>query len=170
MIGEFVSAPSSESGAAPAAARQKRGRKIAMTAEELNDFLSAERVCRVATVSADGPHATPLWFVWDGTSLWLNSLSKSQRSTDLDRDNRVAVVIDGGEAYDELHGVELRGRAEVVGEVPRTGEPNEELPVPERLFSQKYGGSDTMSYDGRHAWRRITPDKISSWDFRKLGL
>lgn len=158
--------------AAPTAApaeRQRRGRKIAMTEHELNDFLGSERVCRVATVSADGPHATPLWFVWDGTSLWLNSLSRSQRWADLDRDNRVAIVIDGGEAYNELHGVELRGRAVIVGEVPRTGEPNEELPTPERLFSQKYGGSDTMSYDGRHAWRRITPDKISSWDFRKLG-
>jgi hypothetical protein len=22
--------------------------------------------------------------------------------------------------------------------------------------------------DGRHAWLRLTPEKISSWDFRKL--
>jgi hypothetical protein len=140
-----------------------------MTSEELDGFLGSERVCRVATVSVDGPHATPLWFVWDGRSLWLNSLSRSQRWADWERDNRVAIVIDGGEAYNELRGVELRGRAVAVGEVPRTGEPNEELPTPERLFAQKYGGSDTMSHDGRHAWRRITPDKISSWDFRKLG-
>jgi hypothetical protein len=26
-----------------------------------------------------------------------------------------------------------------------------------------------MIYDGRHAWLRITPAKIVSWDFRKLA-
>jgi len=26
-----------------------------------------------------------------------------------------------------------------------------------------------VHHDGRHAWLRITPDKIVSWDFRKLG-
>ena len=26
-----------------------------------------------------------------------------------------------------------------------------------------------MYHDGRHAWLRIVPDKIVSWDFRKLA-
>jgi hypothetical protein len=26
-----------------------------------------------------------------------------------------------------------------------------------------------MYHDGRHAWLRITPTKITSWDFRKLS-
>jgi len=25
-----------------------------------------------------------------------------------------------------------------------------------------------MRHDGRHAWLRLVPGKISSWDFRKL--
>ena len=55
--------------------------------------------------------------------------------------------------------------------MPRTGEGNEELAGPERLFAAKYyGGSGAMAYDGRHAWLRLTPDKIASWDFRKLGI
>jgi hypothetical protein len=28
---------------------------------------------------------------------------------------------------------------------------------------------DEMVHDGRHAWARLTPDKIASWDFRKLA-
>lgn len=43
---------------------QKRGRRIAMTDAERDDFLGSERTCRVASVGPDGPHATPLWFVW----------------------------------------------------------------------------------------------------------
>ena len=53
---------------------QKRGRRIAMTPTELDSFLADERTCRVATLGADGsPHVSPLWFVWDGASLWLNT-------------------------------------------------------------------------------------------------
>jgi len=140
-----------------------------MTPEEVDAFLAEERTCRVATVGPQGPHATPLWFAWDGSALWLYSLSKSQRWFDLEHDNRIAAVIDAGDGYAELRGVEIRGRAEIVGEVPRTGEPNDELTKPESLFAQKYNGTPQLAYDGRHAWRKVVPDKITSWDFRKTG-
>src|SRR6516165_12778825 len=101
---------------------QRRGRRIAMSPAEINAFLSEERTCRVASVGADGrPHNTPLWFVWDGSALWLNSIVKSQRWTDLQRDPRVSVIIDTGHGFGELRGVELIGQVSVVGEVPRTG-------------------------------------------------
>jgi alkylhydroperoxidase/carboxymuconolactone decarboxylase family protein YurZ len=147
---------------------QRRGRRIAMTPEERDAFLNHERIGRVATVSGDGrPHVVPLWFVWDGAHLWLNSLNKSQRWTDLMRDPHVAIVVDAGHAFHELRGVEITGAVEVVGEVPRTSTPNAELAEPELLFARKYAGSDTFVADGRHAWLRVTPDKLSSWDFRK---
>ncbi|CAL9391358.1 pyridoxamine 5'-phosphate oxidase family protein [Streptomyces griseomycini] len=150
-------------------ATQRRGRKIMMTPGELDDFLTAQRTCRVATVSADGaPHVSALWFVWDGTSLWLYSVVRSKRWADLRRDPRAAVAVDTGEEYDELRGAELSGRMEVVGEVPRTGELCAELDVPETLFARKYFGLDEMPHDGRHAWMRLTPEKVVSWDFRKL--
>lgn len=148
---------------------QRRGRRAAMSPEERDAFLREERTCRVASTGADGaPHVTPLWFVWEGRSLWLTSIVKSQRWTDLQRDNRVSVVVDTGHEFLELRGVELRGRAEVVGEVPRTGAPDAELEVPERLFADKYAGG-RVHHDGRHAWLRITPEKMVSWDFRKLA-
>ncbi|MFI2618474.1 pyridoxamine 5'-phosphate oxidase family protein [Streptomyces sp. NPDC018584] len=151
-------------------ATQRRGRRIMMTPDELDAFLSTERTCRVATVSADGaPHASTLWFAWDGRSLWLYSITRSKRWADLRRDRRIAVVIDAGEEYGELRGVELSGTAEFVGESPRTGEPCPELDVPERLFARKLFGLDEMPHDGRHAWIRLTPDAIASWDFRKLA-
>jgi hypothetical protein len=150
------------------AKEQRRGRKIAMTGEELDEFLAAERMCRLGSVDADGnPHVSPLWFVWDGSALWLNSVVKSQRWTNLVRDPRVSVAVDAGEGYGELRGAELIGRVEVVGEVPRTSTPDDSVAVPERLFGEKYTGG-AFQYDGNHAWLRLMPDKIVSWDFRKL--
>jgi PPOX class probable F420-dependent enzyme len=128
-------------------------------------FLAAERTCRVATVGADGrPHVAPLWFVWDGAFLWLHSVVRSQRWADLMRDPRVAVVVDAGEDYGELRGVEITGRAEVVGEVPYPGgDPD----VPELSFADKYLGGNFVT-DHRHGWLRITPEKVVSWDFRLI--
>lgn len=139
-----------------------------MTPAEVDSFLAGERTCRVATVGADGPHATPLWFGWDGRALWLYSLSRSRRWADLGRDPRVAVVVDAGHGYDELRGVELRGRVEVVGDVPRTGTQDDELAGPEALFARKYFGLDQMVHDGRHGWLRLVPEQVLSWDFRKI--
>jgi PPOX class probable F420-dependent enzyme len=141
-----------------------------MTPAEVDAFLAAEHTCRVATTGTDGrPHVAPLWFVWDGGALWLNSIVRSQRWTDLTRDPRIAVVVDAGERYGELRGVELAGTVTPVGPVPRedTG-PVAELAGPELLFARKYAGTDTFTPDGRHAWLRVDPEKIMSWDFRKI--
>ncbi|AZG45878.1 pyridoxamine 5'-phosphate oxidase family protein [Gordonia insulae] len=149
---------------------QKRGRKIAMTTDEIQTYLTEARVCRVASVDSNGtPHVSPLWFVWDGTHLWLNSLVRSQRWTDLVRDPRIAVVVDGGEAFAELHGVEIVGTTETVGEIPRGAMPVDDLVAPELLFARKYSNSETFRTDGRHGWLRVTPSKIVSWDFRKAA-
>ncbi|SFO09184.1 Nitroimidazol reductase NimA, pyridoxamine 5'-phosphate oxidase superfamily [Pseudonocardia ammonioxydans] len=159
-------------GAVTAPKPQRRARKIAMTPEEVAAFLDAERTCRVATNGTNGPHATPLWYLWepsgDTGALWLTSLSRSQRWADLERDPRIAVVVDAGHDYGELRGVELRGSVEIVGEVPRTGEPHPELERVEQAFADRYSGGHVL-IDGRHAWLRLRPEKITSWDFRKIA-
>ncbi|MFF2133300.1 pyridoxamine 5'-phosphate oxidase family protein [Streptomyces olivochromogenes] len=149
---------------------QRRGTAIAMTDPERDTFLRTRPLCRVATVGRDGdPHVSALWFVWDGSTLWLNSLVRSQRWTDLDRDPRLSVIVDdGGTDFMALRGVELRGSVEVVGEAPRKGDPLDELVSPERLFADKYMGGGVFRYDGKHGWLRLTAEKVVSWDFAKL--
>ena len=123
----------------------------------------------IATVGGDGaPHTSALWFVWDGEALWLNTLVRSQRWTNLQRDPRVSVLVDAGHDYLELRGVEMIGRVEQVGDAPRTAGSHAALETPERLFGEKYAGGDFVP-DGTHAWVRLVPDKIVSWDFRKLA-
>jgi hypothetical protein len=142
-----------------------------MAAEEIEDYLTHERTCRVATVGANGePHVKPLWFVWVDGALWLNSIVKSQRWTDVIRSPKVAIVIDGGEEFMELHGVEIIGTAEVVGDTPRTKLAPEGDPArpAEDAFGAKYAGGQFIP-DGRHAWLRVVPEKMTSWDFRKIN-
>jgi hypothetical protein len=93
-----------------------------------------------------------LWFAWDGTSLWLYSITRSRRWADQRHDPRVAVVVDDGEEYGELRGVELSGSVD----------------FPEPLFAAKNFGLDAIVHDGRHAWLRLNPETVTSWDFRKI--
>lgn len=140
-----------------------------MTPAERDAYLAEQRTCRLASVDSTGaPHVAPLWFVWDGSAMWIYSRVKSQRWVDVSRDNRVSAVVDDGVEFGELRGVELRGTVSVVGETPRMGEPMPELEPVERLKADKYWAGEVF-YDGLHSWLRLTPDKIVTWDLHKLG-
>jgi len=39
--------------------------------------------------------------------------------------------------------------------------------VVEQAMADKYSGGQKV-IDGRHGWLRVVPEKITSWDFRKL--
>jgi hypothetical protein len=145
---------------------QRRGKSIAMNDTELATFLGEQRICRVATTGPTGPHATPLFFLWHDQAIWLTSLVGSQRWRDLTRDPRIAVIVDAGEDYRELRGVELRGTVEVVGEAPRVGDPCPELDAAEQAFADKYTNGHIVR-DKKHGWLRLTPTRTTSWDFRK---
>ena len=149
---------------------QRRGLKIAMSAEEVDGFLAEQRVCRVSTVGPDGmPRSNPLWFVWHDRCLWLYSLVGTQRWANIERNPTVSALVDAGHDYGELRGVELLGNVAVVGDVPRTGHGRDTNLEPlERLFFRKYSDREEPVHDGRHAWLRLVPDKVVSWDFRKL--
>ena len=149
---------------------QRRGLKVAMSTEEVDTFLYQERVCRVSTVARDGtPRSNPLWFVWHDRCLWLYSLVGTQRWANVERNPNVSALVDAGHDYGELHGVELIGTVAVVGDVPRTGRHDPDVAIPEHLFFRKYFDRDDPAHDGRHAWLRLVPNKVVSWDFRKLA-
>jgi tRNA (Thr-GGU) A37 N-methylase len=89
---------------------QRRARRIAMRQAELSAFHGGQRTCRVAVASRDGPHLTPLRYGCDETALLLYSVVRSQRWTDISRDGRVAVLVDVGDTYGELRGLNCAAR------------------------------------------------------------
>lgn len=136
--------------------------RLRMSDQELETFLVAERTVRCATVSADGePHVAPLWFVWHDGAIWLNSLKRSRRAHDLDDGSRVALCIDAGEAYAELRGAVLSGRAQDATDHP-------DLPTVRGLFGAKYWGGVQVPEMQSHQWLRVVPDRVASWDFAKI--
>jgi hypothetical protein len=85
--------------------------------------------------------------MWDG-SYYGQSILRAQRWADLQRDQRVTIVVNDGSDYLELRGVEIFGSVEFVGEQPRKGEPHQELAAMEPQFFSKYFNTTEVVHDG----------------------
>ena len=71
---------------------------------------------------------------------------------------RVSVLVDGGDEYMELHGVEMIFGWRGSGRGPLTEEADAALDEPEHLCGDKYSGGLFVP-DGRHAWVRSSPTR-----------
>jgi aminoglycoside phosphotransferase (APT) family kinase protein/nitroimidazol reductase NimA-like FMN-containing flavoprotein (pyridoxamine 5'-phosphate oxidase superfamily) len=137
--------------------------QLRLSDEELHELLSTERTLRAGTVSPDGrPHVVPLWFVWHDGAVWINNLRKARRSRDLAAGSDVALCIDTGHEYFELRGAVLYGRPHEVS----ADDPS--LPVVRQAFGDKYFGGIEIPDTKSHVWLRMAPDRVVSWDFRKI--
>jgi nitroimidazol reductase NimA-like FMN-containing flavoprotein (pyridoxamine 5'-phosphate oxidase superfamily) len=149
----------------------KKRDEIKLSAEEVADFLAAERVVNVATAGQDGwPHLTALWFVMRGTDPWIWTYRKSQKVKNLERDDRATLLAESGFEYAELKGVMLKTRAHVEYDTERV------LDFGEELFA-KYQGA-TSGTDMREALRAQAAKRVAirfevvetvTWDHSKLG-
>ncbi len=103
-------------------------------------FIDAARVCRIATVRADGePHLIPVCPVYDGdTTLYVDLGPKSTTARALEHDPRITVLIDEYDAdWTKLRKVILRCTAEAV-----TGEAQERVWEQIRRTYPQYASGD----------------------------
>src|SRR5581483_9572230 len=91
-----------------------RRAEIAMTAEEVAAFLDERRIVSCATVGHDGwPHVMPLWYLVRDGAVWVWTYAASQKVRNLERDPRATLLVEAGDAYDELRGVMLKAEGEI---------------------------------------------------------
>src|SRR3989304_4145637 len=82
-------------------------------------FLATKQIALLATVNADGaPLAMPMWFLHDAAALTMISVEGTQKVRNLRRDPRVCVVAEAGGGGEDIRGVTVLGRAEVLGDGP----------------------------------------------------
>ena len=85
---------------------------IRMTDEEVEQFLDGRHTMNVATIGPDGRiHLVAMWygFLEGAPAFW--TYGKSQKILNLRRDPRITALVEDGEQYEELRGVELVVRA-----------------------------------------------------------
>lgn len=152
-------------------------RDITMSPEEVTAFLEAGRTLMVASLHRDGrPHLVPMWYTLEDGKVVFRSFTRSQKILNLRRDPRLSVLVEAGEAYAELRGVMIEGRARLIDD------PAYVLAVYGKLAA-KYAmagpGPRLLSPDeleqafGRYAAKNtavvVEPRRVTSWDHTKLG-
>lgn len=148
---------------------------IAMDPGEVHACIAEARTAVLSTIGPDGvPDPLPMWFVVDDDVIWMRTYAKSQKARNLQRDPRAALLIEAGDRYAELRGVQLTGTMEIDTDVDRIC----------RIFAAlmvKYEGLDPQFVDDTMTAYRPTATKqvalacrwtdpswrIVSWDHRK---
>ena len=145
--------------------------QITMTDDEIAAFVSQQRTATMATIGPTGmPHLVAMWFaVLDG-QIWFETKTKSQKAANLRRDDRLTVMIEDGQTYDTLRGVSFEGRGVIVED-------------PEAIWAvgvnvwERYTGPYTEEMRpfvemmlNKRLVVRVEPDRVRSWDHRKLGM
>jgi len=147
-----------------------RRAQIAMSTEEIDTFLHGRHSMSMATIGPGGRiQLVAMWYGFVDGAIAFETKAKSQKVVNLRRDDRLTVLVEDGETYDTLRGVELSGRGEIDDD-------------PDRLL--KLGISVWERYQGPYT-EEVRPlveamlvkrvlvtlrvEKVVSWDHRKLS-
>ncbi len=146
--------------------------EISMTDDEVRAYLESERVLNVATIGPTGhPHLVAMWFAMvDGKPVFW-TFSKSQKIVNLRRDPKMTALVESGDSYDQLRGVEMRGRGTIVDDYEAILEIGKAVGV-------KYNGPSALGeaalpFLEAQATKRLGVvleiEHIASWDHQKLS-
>jgi PPOX class probable F420-dependent enzyme len=151
-----------------------RRAEIVLSAGEVATMLERGRTLVLVTLGPDGmPDPVPMWYVLDPAgSVVMRTYARSQKVLNLRRDPRVACLVEDGERYAELRGVQLTGRIELVED------PDWIADVMTRLLVKYEGLAADEVPAAREAVRsqaakqvglRLLVERVASWDHRKLA-
>jgi PPOX class probable F420-dependent enzyme len=144
---------------------------IKMTEEEVDAFLHERRPMTLCSINHDGSiHAVAMWYGFLEGCVAFETKGKSQKVQNLRRDPRVTCMVEDGDYYEELRGVELVGRVEIVDE------PDRMWTLGVDLFERYYAPFteelrpfvETML--NKRVVIKVQVERVVSWDHRKLGL
>jgi PPOX class probable F420-dependent enzyme len=137
----------------------------------MNAFLSKPVLARIATIRGDWPHVAPMWFDWDGESIWMETGLGFQKQKNLMANPHCAVTIDITEGGLRFKGVILEGDVELIIE------PEAFVRETATRIYRKYLGEEGIAAPtpsqmiaNPHAIIRLRPQRIRTWDDTRTGL
>jgi len=143
---------------------------IRMTEQEVDEFLRGRHTMSLATINHDATvHLVAMWYGFLEGCVAIETKTKSQKVRNLRRDPHLTCMVEDGDRYEDLRGVELVGTAEIVEEPDRMWE------MGVNLF-ERYQGTYTEEMRPfveamlhKRVVVKLHVDRVVSWDHRKLG-
>ncbi len=111
------------------------------------------------------PHVVPVWFAWDGASVWVSSFVSTRKIRELKINPRGAVLIESKQEGGKLQAVLLEGSVELVTQ-PR----QLVREIASRIYI-RYLGPEGVMEDEPQSWLndpenlliKLTPERVISW-------
>ena len=147
--------------------------EIKLSEEEQRELLESSRVAVITSIGPRGwPHSMPMWFVPRDGEVWIWTYGKSQKVRNLERDPRATLLIETGEEYGELRGIQIEAEAELVRDLDLIVDYAKEMTVRYSEGIESVEG-DAAAGLRAQAPKRVAihfhPRRVASWDHRKLG-
>jgi len=146
-----------------------RRRQIRLTPGEQAAFLRERRKAALATIGKDGfPHVVAMNFLAKDGAFYMTSYGKAQKVLNIRRNPKVALMVETGVNYAELHGVMIRGQCEIVEGADAVREVFAAMAEARgtTAAARPHGSADSAP---KRVVLKVVPEKITSWDHRKLG-
>jgi nitroimidazol reductase NimA-like FMN-containing flavoprotein (pyridoxamine 5'-phosphate oxidase superfamily) len=128
----------------------------------LNDVVLA----RLATTKNNQPHVVPVWFLWDGQSVWISAFTSTRKVKELLKNPRCAVLIEPKELETgKIQAVLFEGTADLIDQ-PRALVEEMSLQIYTRyLGPEGVLTSDPQSWihDPENRIIKLTPENTYSW-------
>jgi nitroimidazol reductase NimA-like FMN-containing flavoprotein (pyridoxamine 5'-phosphate oxidase superfamily) len=145
---------------------------MAMSKEEIDAFLSAPRMARMATVSNGKPHLVPVWYYYDGTNILVTAPKGTKRTKNIKDNPYVSIAIDevagnpGDISYLNGKAVIMEGEAKIKDDTDGS--------FAQKMY-ERYVGKDALNNSmvqfsigmPRHILA-IKPVKVMSWSLSKI--
>ncbi len=136
-----------------------------MNAAQIDAFLARPLIARLATTHHDRPRVTPMWYRWDGTSLWMETSPTFPNARIIRRNSRAAVTIDESLGGLRLRAVIMRGPITIVDA------PVEVVTEGVDAIYRRYLNAEELATAGRdmltgggHLLLRLDPTHTVTWD------
>ena len=138
-----------------------------LTRPEVQSLLDQPVLARIATaqLTTGQPHVVPVWFAWDGKSLWISSFSNTRKVRELYDNPLCSVLIEPSSDENKLQAVLMEGKAEIIVEPE-----NFLVEMATRIYARYLGPDGVLApdpqswmHDPLHLIIKLTPMKVYSW-------
>lgn len=138
---------------------------------EIDAFLAEPHLARIATVRPDGrAHIAPMWFWWDGTSMYMETPPTSVKANNLRTNPNCAIAVDITQGGLRFKSVILEGRAELIDD------PEYARAMARRIYTKYLGEEGVRSptpaqmINNPHVIIKLTPTRVITNDDTRSGL
>jgi nitroimidazol reductase NimA-like FMN-containing flavoprotein (pyridoxamine 5'-phosphate oxidase superfamily) len=135
-----------------------RRQEIQLSPDEQAAFFRERKKAALATIDGDGfPHVVAMNYF----------TREAQKVVNIRRNPKVALMVEAGDEYAELRGVMIRGRCEILEGEAAVRAAFEGRAVTQTNPAPVNPGAAASA--PKRVVLKIVPEKIVSWDHRKLG-